>query len=153
MADIKIDVLAEFLDVDSSEIKISHEYDNIYECGTQEYLIYNENERDGKICEYIKELIMDTGWCFNLKLKNYVISDYEGIGANLWYVANHMEDFCDEEIYSVVSKGAEYNYIDTGKILTDVERTNDVGILMASYDGKENIFEYKNKDYYIYRCN
>lgn len=155
MTDKKIEALADYLNVDSSEVKkLYSSSSDEYGYNNEEYTIYDENERDVKLCEYIENILASEGWIFNLKMKKYIMhyGDYDNLGQILWDMAWHPEEYLNREITDVVNKCAKTHFY-IGNILTDMEKENEVGLLVSSYDGIENIYKYQNVNYYIYRLN
>lgn len=152
MTDTKIDALAKFLNADVSTIDIVPMFDDIYKCGNEEYLIYTSKEKDGKVKDYLIDMLSTEGWIFNLNLEKYVNEDNK-YAIKIYNIIDDPDYFTKDETLKIISTAAQNGAIDLTKLLNSIKHLDGVGQLLAIYDGKENMIKYKTGKYYIYRIN
>ena len=149
MADIKIDVLAEFLDVDNSEID---EYsDDEYQYNDELFFVLKPREKYDKCKEYITEMILDNGWIFNLEISDYVFKNNNYSDTILDINTNNLSYYRQNDILKIMATGIKKGAFDIDKIIFTLRDRKEIGNLLATYDGEENTIHRDGITYYIYQ--
>lgn len=141
----KINTLAEFLEVEASELKQSSYDENILNYGNQEYLILTDAEADEKATEEIKNSL----WAFNsdfiiLHCKNFDkmdIYEVEAAEKSLQYAQDNCCENANGLVYALID--------DIHEFVEDAIIADGRGHFISYYDGVEN----ELNGLYIYRLN
>ncbi len=132
--------LAQYLEVEVSEVEKLPYGDNLFKMGDQEYLIVNDAEANKAAREYI----LDSLWAF----RGSFIADHLKPQFDAYMGARDIEEYC-----AMKCEGA--NDWVKGLIKNKTEFVNDAisadgrGHFLAQYDGDENQFG----TWFIYRIN
>jgi len=149
MTDIKIEVLAEFLDVDSSDIenysKDEYQYNNDY------FFVLKPRERFDKCREYIADIILNDGWVFNLNISDYLIKNNNYTDTILNINTNGLSYYRQNDILKIMETGIKKGAFDIDKIVFTLRDRKEIGNLLATYDGEENSVSRDGITYYIYQ--
>ncbi len=145
MTNEKINTLAEFLEVETSELETSSYDENIFTYGNQEYLILTDEEADEKTAEEIKNSL----WAFNADFiiqhckNNNDMDNYE-YNAAIESLQEAQKNQCES------LNGLVYALIDNiDEFVEDAIIADGRGHFISYYDGKEN----ELNGLYIYRLN
>ena len=145
MTDNKKQVLAQFLEVDASELNRSSYDENIYNYGNAEYLVLTDSEADEKTAEEIKNSL----WAFNADFiiqhcKNYDTMDCDEYNAAIEGLQEAQKNQCESLnglVYALIN--------DIDEFVNDAIIADGRGHFISYYDGKEN----ELNNLYIYRLN
>lgn len=145
MTQEKIKTLAQFLEVEASELETSSYDENIFTYGNQEYLILTDEEADEKTAEEIKNSL----WAFNADFiiqhcKNYNDMDNFEYNAAIESLQEAQKNQCEG------LNGLVYALIDNiDEFVEDAIIADGRGHFISYYDGEEN----ELNGLYIYRLN
>lgn len=145
MTQKKINTLAQFLEIEASELEQSSYDENIFNYGNQEYLILTDEEADEKTAEEIKNSL----WAFNTNFiiqhcKNFEKMDIYEIEAAEKSLKYAQENCCEN------ANGLVYALInDIDEFIEDAIIADGRGHFISYYDGIEN----ELNGLYIYRLN
>ena len=145
MTNEKINTLAQFLEVEASELEASSYDENIFTYGNQEYLILTDEEADEKTAEEIKNSL----WAFNADFiiqhcKNFEKMDIYEVETAEKSLRYAQENCCEN------ANGLVYALIDNiDEFIEDAIIADGRGHFISYYDGNEN----ELNDLYIYRLN
>lgn len=144
MKNEKIKALAQFLEVEASEIEQGYQ-DDVFNCGNQEYFVLTDEEADEKAAEEIKNSL----WAFNADFiiqhcKNYNNMDNFEYNAAIESLQEAQEHSCES------LNGLVYALIDDiDEFIQDAINADGRGHFISYYDGEEN----EENGLYIYRLN
>ena len=144
MKNEKIKALAQFLEVELSEIEQGYQ-DDVFNYGSQEYLILTDEEADEKTAEEIKNSL----WAFNADFiiqhcKNYNDMDnfeYNAAIESLQEAQKHSCENLNGLVYALIDNIEEF--------IQDAINADGRGHFISYYDGEEN----EENGLYIYRLN
>lgn len=140
MKEQKIKALANFLEVEEDEINQSSYNENLFKCGSQEYLVCTNKEANQEAKDYILESL----WAFNTdfildhsKIKNY--------NDEIKKVFKKMQEKLCEDANGIIKAIIEDLY----EFIEDAISADGRGNFLSGYDGEEN----EEGQFYIYRIN
>ena len=145
MTNEKIKTLAQFLEVEASELEQSSYDENIFNYGSQEYLILTDEESDEKTAKEIKNSL----WAFKADFiirycKNYNDMDNYEYNAAVESLQEAQKNQCES------LNGLVYALIDNiDEFIRDAIIADGRGHFINYYDGVEN----ELNGLYIYRLN
>ena len=144
MKNEKMKALAQFLEVETSEIEQGYQED-VFNYGNQEYLILTDEEADEKTAEEIKNSL----WAFDSDFiiqhcKNFEKMDIYEVEAAKESLRYSQEKCCEN------ANGLVYALIDNiDEFIEDAINADGRGHFISYYDGEEN----EENGLYIYRLN
>lgn len=141
---VKLNVLASFLEEDAADWTATSYDPNRFECGNREYLVLTDEEADEATAAYIK----DSVWAFRASF----IASHTGkdLSAAAVKALEKMQGELCEDANELVLALIE----DFDSFVDDAMCEDGRGHFLSQYDGDEN--EQRDADgmtYYIYRCN
>lgn len=143
MENVKIAVLANFLEVESDELEVSTYDENTFTLGSKEYLVLTDEEANEKAKEYIRETL----WAFNASwiLSHSKIENNSRVQKAVEKMQSELSEDANELIYALIE--------DFDEFVENSIQTDGRGPFMSTYDGNENEEFYEGAYYYIYRVN
>lgn len=132
--------LAQYLEVEVSEVEKLPYGDNLFKMGDQEYLIVNDAEANKAAREYI----LDSLWAF----RGSFIADHLKPEFDAYMGARDIEEYCglkcegaNDWVKDLIKNKTEF--------VNDAISADGRGHFLAQYDNNENQF----KTWFIYRIN
>lgn len=132
----KVNELAKFLDVETENLEESSYDESLFSLGSQDYLVYTDEEADEAVKDYIRESV----WAFNA-----------------WFIVDHT-DLPNEAIEMVQgfqekAEGANDTILalikDFDEFVEDAISADGRGHFLSHYNGHEE----ETENYYIFRTN
>lgn len=130
----KEEALAKFLECEIDEL---YENGDVFEHGSNEYLVLTNGEADEKAKEYI----LDTVWAFN---KSFLDGHSEAISEIDDKTFAVLQERCESVNKAILAMIDDKDYFVEDAISSDGR-----GHFLSSYDGEEH----EQDGYYIYRVN
>lgn len=141
----KIKALATYLDLnneDLADIEESNYQDNLFEYGSEEYLVLTDIEAD----EACSNNILDSLWAFNTSFLMCHIDDDTGTLEKT--IEKAQLEMCEDSNELIRRLIPDIDHFINDAILSDGR-----GHFLSSYDGEENEQEINGEYYLIYRIN
>jgi len=92
----RIEVLAQYLEVETGEIAQSGWNENLFEYGNREYLVLTDEEADERVTDYIK----DSLWAFNA----WFLAEQTGLDSIVFEALQPLCESANDAILSIVEK-------------------------------------------------